>query len=97
MKVIVVGCGKIGVSVIENLVLEGHDVVAIDNDAEVLEHINNIYDIMSICGNGADSDILSEAGAKDAALFIAVTGSDELNMIACFLAKKWAPNIPLHA
>ncbi len=88
MKVIVAGCGKIGVSVIENLVLEGHDVVAIDNDAEVLEQINNIYDIMSICGNGADSDTLSEAGAKTANLFIAVTGSDELNMIACFLAKK---------
>lgn len=88
MKVIVVGCGKIGVSVIENLVLEGHDVVAIDNNAEVLEHINNVYDIMSICGNGADSDTLSEAGAKDTNLFIAVTGSDELNMISCFLAKK---------
>lgn len=88
MKVIIVGCGKIGAAVIENLVAEGHDVVAIDNDPEVVNEITNLYDVMSICGNGADSDTLAEAGAENAALFISVTGSDELNMIACFLAKK---------
>jgi len=50
--------------------------------------VTNIYDVMGVCGNGADSDALKEAGVADAELFIAVTGSDELNMLSCFLAKR---------
>ncbi len=88
MKIILVGCGTIGATIISSLVSEGHDIVAIDNDAAFLNEITNVYDVMGLCGNGADSDILDEAGAKDADLFVAVTGSDELNMLACFLARK---------
>ncbi len=88
MKIIIVGCGKIGNSIIESLAAEGHDVVGIDNKREVVEEITNIYDVMGFCGNGADSDTLSEAGVSGAELFVAVTGSDEMNMLACFLARK---------
>ncbi len=88
MKIIVAGCGKIGATLISNLVNEGHDIVIIDSDPQVIEDITNIYDVMSVCGNCADTDTLSEAGAKSAELFIAVAGSDEFNMLSCFLAKK---------
>ena len=88
MKILIVGCGKIGGGLIRSLADEGHDIVAIDSSAEVLERLTNVYDVMSICGNGADSDILLEAGVENADLFVAVTAGDELNMLACFLAKK---------
>lgn len=88
MKILIVGCGSIGGNLLSSLVNEGHDIVAIDTDNKVITELTNIFDIMGICGNGVDSDILIEAGAKDADLFIAVTGSDEFNMLACFLAKK---------
>ena len=88
MKIIVNGCGKIGKSILASLVAEGHDVVAIDNNPQVLAEITNIYDVMGVCGNGTDSDVLSEAGVKNAELVVSMTGSDELNMLTCFLAKK---------
>lgn len=88
MKIIIVGCGKIGTTIIENLVAEGHDIVAIDCDSVALSEIVNVYDVMGVCGNGTDSDILLDAGASNAEMFVAVTGSDELNMLSCFIAKK---------
>lgn len=88
MKIIIAGCGKIGVAAIENLVNEGHDVIAIDNRIEVVEEIRDIYDIMCVCSNGVDFNTLKEAGVEDADMFIAVTGSDELNMLSCIIAKK---------
>ncbi|MBO5248509.1 MAG: Trk system potassium transporter TrkA [Clostridia bacterium] len=88
MKIIVVGCGKIGMTLIENLVSEGHDVVAIDNEPTVLAEVTNVYDVISACGNGTDGDLLMEADVKSTDLFIAVTGSDELNMLSCFIAKR---------
>lgn len=88
MKIIVVGCGKIGTSILANLAGEGHDVVAIDNSPSIIEEISNIYDIMCLCGNGTDCETLIEAGADKAELFVAVTGSDEFNMLSCFLAER---------
>ena len=88
MNIVVVGCGKIGTSLIANLVKEGHDVVAIDNDPEAIADIRDIYDVICLCGNGADYDILTEAEIDKAVMFIAVTGSDELNMLSCIIAKK---------
>ncbi len=88
MKIVITGLGKIGTTILESLILEGHDVVAIDDSPAVVSEISNIYDAMYVVGNGADCDILNEAGIGDAELFVAVTGSDELNMLACFLAKK---------
>ena len=88
MNIVVVGCGKIGTSLIANLVKEGHDVVAIDNDPEAIADIRDIYDVICLCGNGTDYDILTEAEIDKAVMFIAVTGSDELNMLSCIIAKK---------
>lgn len=88
MKIIVVGCGKIGTALLSSLVSEGHDVVAIDNSPEVVREITNIYDAIGACGNGTDCDLLAQAEVDSADLFIAVTGSDELNMLSCYIAKS---------
>lgn len=88
MKIIVVGCGKIGTAILSSLVAEGHDVVAIDNDASVIDEVTTVYDVMGVCGNGADCDTLEEAGISDAELLVAVTNSDETNMLCCFLANR---------
>ena len=73
MKIIISGCGKIGGTILASLVSEGHDIVAIDSDSAVLTEITNIHDVMGVCGNGADSDILTEAGVAGAEMF----GRDE--------------------
>lgn len=88
MKIIIVGCGKIGTTIIAGLVSEGHDVVAVDRSQDTIEEISNIYDVMCVCGNGADNDTLSEAGVEKCDLFVAVTHSDETNMLSCFLARR---------
>ncbi len=88
MKIIMIGCGKIGTTILSNFVDEGHSVVAIDTNAEVLEDISNIYDVMSVCGSGTDCDTLSEAGVESCDLVVAVTDSDELNMLCCYISGK---------
>lgn len=88
MKIVIAGCGKIGAKITERLVQEGHDILIIDNDDSVIQNITNVHDVMGICGNCVDSDVLEEAKTEDADLFIAVSNSDELNMLSCFLAKK---------
>lgn len=88
MKIIVNGCGKIGKTILSSLVAEGHDVVAIDNNPQVLDEITNVYDVMGVCGNGTDSDVLLEAGVETSDMVVSMTGSDELNMLSCYLAKK---------
>lgn len=88
MRIVVVGCGKIGKTIIESLVKEKHEVYAIDSKMEVVEEVRNAYDIISYCGNGTDYESLSAVDTDKCELFIAVTGSDEFNMLACFCAKR---------
>jgi len=88
MHIIVAGCGKIGTTIVSSLVKEGHDVVAIDQSAEVITELNNVYDVMAVCGNSTDCNTLAEAGVEKAELFISLTGSDEMNMLSCFIARK---------
>ncbi len=88
MKIIIVGGGKIGATLIESLESEGHDITVIDNDQRVIDDISNIYDVMCVCGNGVDNDTLNAAEVAKAELLIAVTNSDEINMLICFIAKK---------
>ena len=88
MKTVIVGCGKIGGSIVASLAAEGNDVVAVDNSSAVIEEIGNIYDIMCVCGNGTDCETLEEAGVSKAELFVAATDSDELNMLSCFMAQR---------
>ncbi len=88
MKIVVVGCGKIGAKVVASLVEEGHDVVAVDNNPAVLDSITNIYDVMTVCGSGTDCETLQEAGVQSAQLVIAVTASDEFNMLCCYISRR---------
>ncbi len=88
MNIVVVGCGKIGTTIVDSLAAEGHNVTAIDNLNDYVTDITNVYDVMGVCGNGADCDVLEEADVANADLFVAVTGSDETNMLSCFLARK---------
>ena len=88
MRIIIVGCGKIGSTIVSSLVNEGHDVVVIDGDPNTIANITNAYDAMGVCGNGMDSDTLKEAEVEKAELFVSVTGSDEQNMLCCFIAKR---------
>ena len=88
MDIIVAGMGKIGLSVVRTLLNEGHDVTIVDKSAEVVTDVTNVYDVIGVCGNCADCEILEEAGADKADLFLSFTDSDEMNMLSCFLAKK---------
>ncbi|MCQ2472239.1 MAG: Trk system potassium transporter TrkA [Clostridia bacterium] len=88
MNIIVMGCGKIGEEILSSLVAEGHDVTAIDIKEDVIAEITNTYDVMSVCGNGTDYAVLDEANVGRAEMFIAVTNSDEVNMLSCFIARR---------
>ncbi len=88
MKIIIVGGGKVGYTLAQQLSTEEHDIILIDNNAEVLNHADETLDIMCIKGNGASVEILKEANINETDLLIAVTDSDELNMICCVIGKK---------
>ncbi len=89
MKIIIVGCGKVGLKLIEQLALEKeHDITIVDNNAHLVQSIVNEYDIMGVVGSGTDLDTLMEADIKTADVMIAVAGSDELNLMICLMAKK---------
>ncbi len=88
MKIIIVGCGKIGKSMIQSLTAEGHDVLIVDKNVATLNETTDVYDVMGVCGNAVDYDTLMEAGAANADIFVSVTDSDEMNMLACYLARK---------
>lgn len=88
MKIIIVGCGKVGSSLAEQLYMEGHEITLIDRDADVLGAITNSIDVMGMVGNGAVYKVQMEAGIEDTDLLIATTNSDELNMLCCLIAKK---------
>ena len=86
MKIIIVGAGQVGSSLSINLVKEGNDVTLIDKSADLLENIAEKVDLQTIHGNGAHPRILEAAGANKADMIVAVSKSDETNMIACQVA-----------
>ena len=88
MKIIVIGCGKIGKTIIEHVSKEGHSLVIVDNNREKVEELIERYDVMGVVGNGASLDIQEEAGVKFADLVIAVTPEDEINILVSMVAKK---------
>ena len=88
MKIIIVGCGKVGTTLAEELSKENHDITLIDIDGDTLQEISDSIDVMCVTGNGAVYQIQMEAGVKEADLLIATTNSDELNMLCCLIAKK---------
>lgn len=88
MKIILVGGGKVGTALARQLSEEDHNVTVIDTNKPRVEHISEAYDVMGIVGNGASIATLYEAGIEEADVFIAITGSDELNLLCCMFAKK---------
>lgn len=88
MKIIIVGCGKVGDLLTSYISSEGHDVVVVDTDQAIIEKTVNEYDVMGVVGNGASNSVQMEAGADKANLLIAVTASDELNIMCCMVARK---------
>lgn len=88
MKIIVVGCGMVGYTLTEQLNKEGHDITVIDIDEEKIERASSNLDVYCLHGNGTSHNVQMEAGIKEADLLISVTGSDEINMLCCLIAKK---------
>ncbi len=88
MQIIIVGCGNVGSTLAEQLSKEGHNITIIDTKNDVVKHVSNTFDIMGVVGNGAGYSIQMEAGIENADLLIAVTSSDELNLLCCLIAKK---------
>lgn len=88
MKIIIVGCGKVGLTLTEQLNNEGHDITVIDKVGAKLRSVTDNIDVMGVEGNGAIYQVQMEAGIKDTDLLIATTNSDELNMLCCLIAKK---------
>ena len=88
MNIIIVGCGKVGQALAEQLNEEDNNVTVIDVDRKIVESVASRFDVMGVAGNGATHVIQQEAGITHADLLIAVTGSDELNLLCCLIAKK---------
>ena len=88
MQIIIVGCGKVGRTLAEQLQEEGTDLTLVDIAAEKIQSISDDIDALGIVGNGASINILMEAGIETADLLIAVTASDELNLLCCLIAQK---------
>ena len=88
MKIIIVGCGKVGYAIAAQLTQERHDIVMVDDEIAHLSRADNTLDVMCIHGNGASISVLMEAGVRSADLVIAVTGVDDTNMVCCLIAKS---------
>ncbi|MDO7667900.1 MAG: NAD-binding protein, partial [Pseudomonadota bacterium] len=83
MKILILGAGQVGASVAASLVSENDDITVVDSNSELLLKLQDHYDIRTIQGHASHPDVLAQAGAADADLILAVTNSDETNMIAC--------------
>lgn len=88
MQIVLVGCGNVGSTIARSLSKEGHDITVVDNNMRPLQDLTAELDSLGIEGNGSSLEVLEAAGAKTADLLIAVTDSDERNLLCCLLAKK---------
>lgn len=88
MKVIIIGAGKVGYTLAMQLTLDGNDITIIDQNSKALAKVEDTLDVMPLKGNGISTSTLLEAGCNEIDLLIAVTGSDEVNMLCCLTAKK---------
>lgn len=88
MKITIVGIGKVGYTVTEELSSEGHDVTIIDRSTQVIRDTTGNIDVIGVCGSGTNRAVLEEANIKDCDLVIALTGIDETNLLCCLLAKQ---------
>lgn len=88
MNVIIVGCGNVGYALVEKLSAERHNVVVVDKDKKRIDQITNEQDVLGIVGDGINYQILLKAGIEHTDLLIAVTESDEQNLLTCVMAKR---------
>ena len=88
MQIVVAGLGKVGSYLAGELSLEGHDVTVVDTRSERVRAVTSRYDLMGMSGNIIDPQVISHTGLEEADLFIAVTASDETNLLSCLLARK---------
>ena len=89
MRILIVGAGLVGYSLCSKFSLEGHQVTLIDNDEEKLKDIDKELNILTVHGSGASARILAEAGIANVDLFIAVTNSDEVNLVSCIMSRQY--------
>lgn len=87
MKIVIIGCGKVGTSIARELNASGHDITVVDNNSAAVRRLSESLDVMGIEGNGATYEALAEAGAETADLVIAATARDEVNLYACLMAR----------
>lgn len=88
MNIIIVGCGRVSYTIIEQLVNEEHNIVVIDEDEQKVQNFMEDLDVMGVVGNGVDYKTLLEAGIEHTNLLIAATGTDEQNLLCCVMAKR---------
>lgn len=93
MKILIVGAGSVGRHLVERLESEQHDIVVVDHNEDVLEQLSSLYDINTYHGSASSHETLKCAGATDAEMFIAVTNSDETNLISCLLVDSINENL----
>ena len=86
MKILVLGAGQVGASIAEHLSKERNDVTVVDTNLEKLMDMQNRLDLRAVHGNASHPGVLTRAGAEDADMVVALTNSDEINMIACQVA-----------
>jgi trk system potassium uptake protein TrkA len=89
MKILIVGAGQVGYFLCERLSFEGHEVTLIDRDADHLRRAQDRLNVLGLQGNGASAETLEQAGIKDCDIFIAVADLDEINILACLLAREY--------
>lgn len=83
MRIIIVGCGKVGSELAGQLSAAGHDLTLIDLSERRLNELSNMYDLATVKGSGTSYHVLREAGVQDTDLLIAVTTHDEINLLSC--------------
>lgn len=94
MYVVIMGAGRVGLSLANLLIEDGYDITVIDNNEELCRNAAAELDALVICGNGANSKLLEEVNIGEADFFVATTGNDEANLLSCIIVKKYnVPNI----
>lgn len=88
LNIIIVGLGRVGVTLVDQLSAEGHDITVVDKDQAKVKEVSDLYDVIGVVGNGASFGVQMEAGIEDTNLIIAVTESDELNLLCCTVARR---------
>ena len=89
MKILIIGAGQVGYFLCDRLSREGHAVTLVDQDQETIERAQDRLNVLGVCGNGASAEVLEQAGIKGTEIFIAVTNMDEVNILACLLAREY--------